>query len=155
MSATFSLGSWGPPPWQNPGSVPDLSVIQTDFHTQNRIKLINMNYQTYILYLSMLYVQWLWCLIRENRCKLYLSTTYHKWGQTLLVCFCLHANPLKLCASPPGVYLECLKVWGGKKRNFIVASRSGDSAGVANCFVSNKIALHTLTLKRMAKYNMS
>ena len=56
-----------------------------------------------------------------------------------LYVFCLHANPLKLYASPPGVYLECLKVWGGKKRNFIVASRSGDSAGVANCFVSNKL----------------
>ncbi len=43
---------------------------------------------------------------------------------------------LKACVLSSGINLECLKIWGGKKRSYIVASRSGDSHGVANCFVS-------------------
>lgn len=37
--------------------------------------------------------------------------------------------------------LECLTVWGGGRKTFVIASRLGRSTGVANCFVStNKYA---------------
>ena len=35
-----------------------------------------------------------------------------------------------------GIKLDCLKIWGGKKKSYIVASSMGKNSEVANCFVS-------------------
>ena len=40
------------------------------------------------------------------------------------------------CSKKTVVQLECLKVWGGGKKTFVIASGLGRTAGVANCFVS-------------------